>query len=625
MSTYINTNTTAYNASLALSLNNANESNDIEQLSTGLRINSAADDPAGLVVSESNQAQLSGLNAATANSNDAINETSTAESALNQVQNLLISIRSLAVDASNAGADNSTAIQADQTQIASAIASINRIAATTQYGTKYLLNGSANSGLTATAGSAVASQGAQFNIVSQGSWSTGNAYNFTTNSLSANSYATDTIATTTVAGGTPAVLTAANATFAGSLAINGTTYTLGSTTTANNLGALNTAIASSRNTASFNGTGNLVFTANTTGPVPSATVNTSGLTISGAVSSIAATGTAAAHVVTFATAAGTGGTLPTAATVTATTPVSVSGTLAITSASGTTFSQTFNPGTSLYTVQQALNSTFGTGTDAVTAAITAGGAITFTDASNALTTQTTNFAAYNEATVPSTATFTNGTNATLTLGNGTAADNLVSQETEVINGVEYYTFNNGLVLSSTTAPVTTGTTTLNGSLSATAGTSSTGTSLEYQLGANGGQNASLAIQSFASSQLGQGAANYVDANGNTQTVLTGNVANINVTTFKGAQDAIAVIDQAISQVSTARANLGAFQTNVLQSNVTSLGVATSNLQSSEATVADADVAQTVVNYTKDQILTAASTSALSYSNQQPQEILKLLQ
>ena len=145
MSSYINTNTTANEASYNLSINQSNIQKNIQRLSSGLRINSAADDSAGLVISESLRAQSAGLTQATRNTNDAINVVKTAEGALNEVHSLLINIRSLVVHAANVGANDPTALKADQDSIASAINSINRIAGTTQFNNKNLLDGSASS------------------------------------------------------------------------------------------------------------------------------------------------------------------------------------------------------------------------------------------------------------------------------------------------------------------------------------------------------------------------------------------------------------------------------------------------------------------------------------------------
>src|SRR5215472_3359275 len=141
MSLSINTNVTAINA-----LNNLNKTSNavalgIQRLSSGLRINSAADDPSGLIISEGLKAQINGLNQAISNAQDANNLVKTAEGGLNQINSLLVSIRQLAVHAANTGVNDANAVQADQQQIKSALDSIDRIATQTQFGTKRLLDG----------------------------------------------------------------------------------------------------------------------------------------------------------------------------------------------------------------------------------------------------------------------------------------------------------------------------------------------------------------------------------------------------------------------------------------------------------------------------------------------------
>jgi flagellin len=143
MSLRINTNMSALNA-----LRNVERASDgfgrsIEKLASGLRINRGADDPAGLIRSEDLRAQIAGLEQAIANSQDATNLVKTAEGALEEVHNLLRSMRQLAVASGNTGTNDQTALQANQNQIRSAIDSINRIAAQTQFGTKKLLDGTA--------------------------------------------------------------------------------------------------------------------------------------------------------------------------------------------------------------------------------------------------------------------------------------------------------------------------------------------------------------------------------------------------------------------------------------------------------------------------------------------------
>jgi flagellin len=142
MGLQINTNVTALNALRNLQQVSTNVSTGIERLSSGLRINRAADDPAGLIISESLRAQIDGLNQAISNSQDAANVIKTAEGGLTEVNSLLRNIRQLAVHASNTGVNDQIAVQADQSQITSAVGSIQRIAEQTLYGTKKLLDGS---------------------------------------------------------------------------------------------------------------------------------------------------------------------------------------------------------------------------------------------------------------------------------------------------------------------------------------------------------------------------------------------------------------------------------------------------------------------------------------------------
>src|ERR1700675_1466471 len=93
----------------------------LQRLSTGLRINSGADDPAGLIASEGLKSEIAGINQAIDNSSRATNVISTAEGALGEVGNLLLNIKSLVVQAANTGAMSSDEIAANQLQVDSAI------------------------------------------------------------------------------------------------------------------------------------------------------------------------------------------------------------------------------------------------------------------------------------------------------------------------------------------------------------------------------------------------------------------------------------------------------------------------------------------------------------------------
>ncbi len=125
-------------------LNNANNSlnTSLQRLSSGLKINSGADSPAGLVISNEQGAQIAGLQSAIDNTNQAVSLVQTGEGALSTVNSLLTQIRGLALSAANAAVNDPTALAADQAQIQNALQTIDRISSNTQFGTKKLLDGS---------------------------------------------------------------------------------------------------------------------------------------------------------------------------------------------------------------------------------------------------------------------------------------------------------------------------------------------------------------------------------------------------------------------------------------------------------------------------------------------------
>jgi len=142
MSLRINHNIAAINANRNLKMTNGALNKSMQKLSSGFRINAAADDPAGLVISEQFRSQIAGLNRAIANSEGSISMIQTAEGALTEINNLLISMRELAIHAANEGFNDTDQLAADQAEIENANATIDRIAANTQFGTKKILDGS---------------------------------------------------------------------------------------------------------------------------------------------------------------------------------------------------------------------------------------------------------------------------------------------------------------------------------------------------------------------------------------------------------------------------------------------------------------------------------------------------
>ena len=137
----INTNTIALNAQRNLSTNSASLSTTIQRLSSGLRINSAKDDAAGLAISERFSTQIRGMNQAARNANDGISLAQTAEGALGEIGNNLQRIRELAVQSSNA-TNSSNDRAALQKEVAQLTAEIGRVAQQTSFNGTNLLDGS---------------------------------------------------------------------------------------------------------------------------------------------------------------------------------------------------------------------------------------------------------------------------------------------------------------------------------------------------------------------------------------------------------------------------------------------------------------------------------------------------
>ncbi|MEI7686273.1 MAG: flagellin, partial [Planctomycetota bacterium] len=92
-------------------------SKSLERLSTGLKINRGADGPAALVISEQQRAQIAGLKTAIDNTSKAVSMVQTTEGSLNEINNLLVQSRSLAVDSANTGVNDANALAANQTEI----------------------------------------------------------------------------------------------------------------------------------------------------------------------------------------------------------------------------------------------------------------------------------------------------------------------------------------------------------------------------------------------------------------------------------------------------------------------------------------------------------------------------
>jgi len=491
MSLRINTNTAAMNALRNLTNVSDNFARSIERLSSGLRINRGADDPAGLIISENLRAQMVGLAQATANAQDAANLVKTAEGALDEIHNLLRTMRQLAVHASNTGVNDLTAVQADQTQIRSALESLNRIAEQTQFGTKKLLDGTAgiSAQVTDTARLAGIFMGSTFNgqIVQSGDV-TISVTNPATRATVAGTatYASVNSSIALVAGGSTGA--------GGTVVINGQSITVTGNDT------VQTLIDRINALTSVTGVSAMFSFGNGSGVVYLTQVNY-----------------------------------------------------------GANFRIEANQSATL--LFSGTNASSSVGVDAV------------------VTVQVTTSAGVTSA------TFTGGR---------AVGDSGLKVKDAYGNTLLLTEAGNSTSVSNTKVAVV------------------TAQSLVFQIGANAGQVARVSLRDTRAGQLGT-------------TVVAGkSLQDIDVTTQQGAQDAIRIIDEAISQISQVRGNIGSFQKQVLESTIRSLNISRENLAASESAIRDTNVAEEVMNYTKLQILQQAGMAVLAQANAAPQAVLSLL-
>ena len=139
-----NTNDPGTNAQRNLSTVTDGLSGNFRRLSTGLRISTAADDAAGLAISERLRSQVRSLDQAKRNANDGISMVQTAEGALNEVSSILTRLRELAIQSSNGSVSNQDKETLDQ-EFQSLVSEVNRIGASTEFSGIKLLDGSTSS------------------------------------------------------------------------------------------------------------------------------------------------------------------------------------------------------------------------------------------------------------------------------------------------------------------------------------------------------------------------------------------------------------------------------------------------------------------------------------------------
>ena len=145
--------------------------------------------------------------------------------------------------------------------------------------------------------------------------------------------------------------------------------------------------------------------------------------------------------------------------------------------------------------------------------------------------------------------------------------------------------------------------------------------LRFHVGPNADHMASTSIRDMSTNQLGRAQVSEGELPNKSNFM---SLADIDVRDEQGAQDALAIIDQSLTEVATVRGELGAFQKHTLESNLTSLQVAAENMTAAESTIRDTDMAQELATFTRNQIMTQSATAQLAQANAMPQHVLRLL-
>ncbi len=645
MSLSINTNIASLSAQRALSNSQSDAATAMQRLSTGLRINSAKDDAAGLAIANSFTSQVKGLQQASRNASDAVSLLQTAEGGLQSITDNLQRIRELAVQASNGtlGAADRSALNEEVLQLRD---EIDRVATSTTFSSVAILSGSAG-----TPGAA-------------------QTFNFQVGD--GNDTAVDRMAveiadfnTAHLGGGITGTSTNAGTEITGALTALNITVGAGSATTV----ALPT-----DNTTLFDNTTNYAS------DVAAAIVTASG-------NKVTATASDSSVSLGVINATGTKDTTDTAKVTVNGVDVDVSSALSGGSITASEIKTIFNAST-------AFNSSTGTASTTIAASVDANGNLIFTDTSGK--NLSASYSITDTTNETTTSDFTLGTGFSSTAASGAAvtqnvavslgtfggptnvagttpaaADKLQFQffdDTTLVDielsgadilktGTDLATALNTALQASTysqKADMTiaydavnqdfeltnsnanpksfaiktqgTGGITLVEGASVTTGSSFTGTGSSNIAAVTGFGKLTVASTSetFAFSGASATASGLGTSASTGHTTAGGTVSAVSVDTQSNAQSAIQTIDSALGMVNEGRAKMGAYQAR-FDSVVSSVGIAVENAQASRARVLDADFAQESAALAKTQVLQQAGISVLAQANAMPQQVLALLQ
>ncbi|MCR9234765.1 MAG: flagellin [bacterium] len=601
--TRINTNVAALRGLRSLNKSTNLLDTSLTRLSTGLKINSGKDNPSGLIASETLRSQVSAIEQSIKNSNRASNVIATADSALGEVTNLLNQVRGLVQEGLNKGALSQDEIEANQLQIDTALSAINRISANTSFAGDKLIDGSKAFRTQASATDAAKLSDYQVNEAVFGTSST-----ITLDATVVTAATQASLDYSAVDGGLASATTievggksGSQVLFLGASssldnvrdAVNGVSDITGVTATKTNKVASN---------LSFN----------------NANATNSGLTFTDARTSDSVLGDTGQNIrVQFVDP----------------------------SANSAAANITFNNTNTDITIVVSL-ATNGTGT--ITSNATSIKSLLDGNAdANALISTAAEGDGSGVVEAEAAAALSGGTNAYLTFSAANyGADEFV--DVNVLNGtfdtVDNITDGNALkrAIGSDIVTRINGQVAQGSGLTANIRSQQLDASFSFTAAANVADNtASLTITGGGSLfQIGQDVSAAGQIGIGIEAVNTARLGGVSGKLFEigsgggkslldvgpsvPGSDLVNIIEESINRVSTLRGRLGAVQKNVIETNVSSLGVALENISEARSQIVDTDFAVETANMTKAQILNQAGISVLSIANQNPQQVLSLL-
>lgn len=560
--TRINTNVGSLVAQANLSRSNSQLQTALGRLSTGLRINSGKDDPAGLIASENLRRDITASNKAISNSERANQLIATADGALSQISSLLNDIRGLTTEAANSGVLSSEQIAANQLVVDSSLEAIDRIASVTTFQGRKILDGSLD-----------------FNT----SGSNPSITDLQVNSANLGAAGSVAVAVDITSAATQATLSSAALNSKGQFTLGGQTFTLTAATAGETFNNVRVDIASGAATGVAYAAGVLTLTLdNTDAAITAAAINTAFATDG----TFTATNSGAGTIDGTATAAQTG--ITTANTIQDLT-FQLGG-----SNGAQVFS--FNAGATYAQIASAVNLV--SDATGVTASV-ASGTLSFTSAGYG-----------SDAKVRAEIISENALGTFGSTLSGTSA-----------SGTDIAATVNGFTASGKGNTISLNNAALNLDVTVNAGSTTdlafsiTGGGALFQIGPS--------VDSNGQARIGVGAVNtgkLGGTSGRLYELKSGNDKDLNSDPTSAAH----VVDEAITKVTGLRGRFGAFQHATIDTNIASLKDTVANLTEAESSIRDADFAKESAALTRAQILVQSGTAILQIANQNPQQVLSLL-